>query len=249
MASRGLYAIATRAPGTVITALIYNQDHQAHVNGRNALFLLSNGQSVAQFQNTTDPGAGGSESFAPNWAGELERLRFTIAQTKQLLAGNPTNPPVWYEPVAAVGFPGIGARIQRFISLTIPNNTLTTLNFHSTHTVELFNTGTWVDGANPTRFTAANAGLYLAGAYVGWFPQSSGLRQLEIGVNGAFGQPALTNQISATTPNQQQSVQAVLKLAAADYVEYAVLQTSGSNAFLATTPVMIGYLIYLGQLP
>ena len=44
----GLYEIHTRAPGTLITALIYNSDHQNHVDGPTADLMQSLGSSVSQ---------------------------------------------------------------------------------------------------------------------------------------------------------------------------------------------------------
>jgi hypothetical protein len=247
MASRGLYLIATRAPGTVITALIYNEDHQAHVNGRNALFFLSNGQSVQQFSNAVDPFPGGGESLPGNWTGEVERIRFCIRQIKQLLTGSPVVPPEWFVGTPTGGFPAIGARIQRLVTDTIANNTLTPIDFSSIDTVTQFNTGVWSSSVNPTRFTAPFQGLYLVGCTLRWFPETLGSRRLEVMVNGSdTGQMALTNTNNGHISQQYQAIQATVKLAATDYVEFAVFQNSGGNMFLSDTHGTIGYMVYLG---
>ena len=73
--SSGLYSITTRASGTVLTAAIYNADHQNHVTNQNPSMTGAYSDNVAQMQVQTTPGAVGSESLAPNLAGEIERLR------------------------------------------------------------------------------------------------------------------------------------------------------------------------------
>ena len=81
------YSHTTRATGTVLTASIYNSDHQNHINQTPATYD-DYSSSVAQMQTTTDPGEVGSESQATSLAGELERLRHLV---KELSAQ-----PQWY---------------------------------------------------------------------------------------------------------------------------------------------------------
>ena len=74
-----LYSITTRADGTILTAAIYNADHQNHVNNGDATQLGGYSTSVAQMQSTTNPGDVGSESLAASIADELARLRYVLA--------------------------------------------------------------------------------------------------------------------------------------------------------------------------
>lgn len=75
-----LYNHTTRAPGTILTANIYNTDHQNHIDNGVPDQFDDYSASVAQMQSTVDPGEVGSESQATTLAGELQRLRFIIAE-------------------------------------------------------------------------------------------------------------------------------------------------------------------------
>lgn len=87
--SQGLYTHTTRAAGTVLTAVIYNGDHQNHITNDNPTMMGGYSDTVGQMRISSDPGAAGSEVLAPTLAGELERLRFAI---KRLAYTNE-----WYE--------------------------------------------------------------------------------------------------------------------------------------------------------
>jgi hypothetical protein len=78
--SQGLYSITTRAAGTVLTAVIYNADHQNHVTNAQPLQIGSYSDTVGQMRSTQDPGAIGGETLASTLAGELERLRFAVGR-------------------------------------------------------------------------------------------------------------------------------------------------------------------------
>lgn len=89
-----LYTHTTRATGTILTATIYNADHQNHIDNGIPAQLDDYSVNVAQMQLVTDPGEVGTESLAGNLAGELERLRFAVAEIKNRLNGGVT--PQWY---------------------------------------------------------------------------------------------------------------------------------------------------------
>src|SRR5574341_1285814 len=78
----GLYSITTRSDGTVLTASIYNSDHQNHVDNLTPQMTDDYSTSAVQMQTTTDPGEVGTESLPTSLAGELERLRFAIGECK-----------------------------------------------------------------------------------------------------------------------------------------------------------------------
>ena len=85
----GLYSHTTRATGLVLTAAIYNTDHQNHIDNHVPDQMDDYSATVGQMQTQTDPGESGSESQPSTLAGELERLRFILAE----ITGNT----YWYE--------------------------------------------------------------------------------------------------------------------------------------------------------
>ena len=91
-----LYSHTTRAAGSILTANIYNADHQNHIDNGVPAQLDDYSASVAQMQAVTDPGESGSESQATTLAGELERLRNQLQEI--------TGKTYWYEtPHATLG--------------------------------------------------------------------------------------------------------------------------------------------------
>lgn len=92
----GNYSHITRANGTILTASIYNTDHQNHIDNQTPAGTDDYSANLAEMRAQTDPGEVGSESAAASLAGELERIRFAIAEAKGTT--------YWYEtPAAAVG--------------------------------------------------------------------------------------------------------------------------------------------------
>lgn len=78
----GLYSHTTRSTGTTLTAAIYNGDHQNHINNHVPAQMDDYSSSVAEMQTQTDPGEVNSESQPTTLAGELARIRFSIAEIK-----------------------------------------------------------------------------------------------------------------------------------------------------------------------
>lgn len=255
----GLYTVPTRAPGTIITALIYNGDHQLHVNGRTATLVGSYSATAGQMQLQTNPLPGGIESLPGSMAAELERMRFEIGLLKQYINGN-IAPTHWYDPIKRPGFATIAARIQRTAAFSIPNNALTTINFvggsgQNTNSI-------WNQFANQSRFTAPFTGKYIAGCGVLWDAGgAAGTRQISLGVNGSFashGSHAIVSNTSGGVDQiQYQAFVEHLALTAADYVEFAAFQNSGVAINLLGTssglPIdvtqqsIVGFLVMLGS--
>ncbi|PWT71737.1 MAG: hypothetical protein C5B59_17310 [Bacteroidetes bacterium] len=77
-----LYTITTRASGTILTAAIYNADHQNHVTNGDASHLGGFSQSVSQMQVQINPGDVGSEVLSSSISDELARLRYIIASMR-----------------------------------------------------------------------------------------------------------------------------------------------------------------------
>lgn len=82
-----LYSHTTRTTGTILTATIYNSDHQNHIDNGVPAQLDDYSVSVSQMQTNTDPGEVGTESQATSLAGEIERLRFAIKELKDRVNG------------------------------------------------------------------------------------------------------------------------------------------------------------------
>lgn len=115
--------------------------------------------NVTEMRTTTDPGEASSESLATSLQGELERLRFAILETKQILDGSLS---YWYESPAATPvsgptsstnnavarFDGTSGSIQNSDILIDDNDVLTladtTILTSSSNTT--FSTTTAVDG-------------------------------------------------------------------------------------------------------
>lgn len=76
--SVGLYSHTTRAVGTILTAAIYNSDHQNHITNANPSMTGAYSDSLSEHQLVSDPGGLGTEVLAANLAVELEQLRFCL---------------------------------------------------------------------------------------------------------------------------------------------------------------------------
>lgn len=73
-----LYSHTTRASGLILTAAIYNSDHENHITNGVPSQLDDYSSTVGQMQTMTSPGGVGTESQATSLAGELERIRYMI---------------------------------------------------------------------------------------------------------------------------------------------------------------------------
>lgn len=85
----GLYSHTSRASGLILTAAIYNADHTNHITNHVPDQMDDYSATVGQMQTQTDPGESGSESQSSSLAGELERMRFMMAEI--------TGKTYWYE--------------------------------------------------------------------------------------------------------------------------------------------------------
>ncbi len=260
----GLYVVVPRAAGTLITELIYNFDHQQHVDGRSAEFMAGYGVSASQMQLTEDPYPvttgfpGGTESIPPSLAGEITRIRFVLAQIISELSGGASAN--WYDAIVAPGLPFIGARVTKKTgNVSIPNNTTTVLNF-SGGTVDFNSTDpapVWDNMTNPTRFTAPVAGRYFAFGACTWSAGNPSVRLvLSIAMTPASQPGAVISNLSPDGSTQPQAITGLFDMQANDYVEFSVLQNSGGSLLLTTAafsglngsfPTMTGGLVFLGS--
>lgn len=88
----GLYTHITRASGTILTATIYNSDHQNHIDNHIPAMIDDYSVNLAQMQSQVDPGELGTENLATDLAGEIQRFRFALAELKGTT--------YWYESAA-----------------------------------------------------------------------------------------------------------------------------------------------------
>lgn len=95
------YTHVTRSNGTILTASIYNTDHQNHIDNNIPSSIDDFSVNVAAMQTTADPGEVGSESLATTLSEELSRLRFMIKDI--------TGKTQWYEtPATTLAFAASG---------------------------------------------------------------------------------------------------------------------------------------------
>lgn len=86
------YNHVTRSNGTILTASIYNTDHQNHIDHNIPEDIDDYSATATEMKINTDPGEVGTESLATSMSEELERLRFTIKEMKGTAQ--------WYETVS-----------------------------------------------------------------------------------------------------------------------------------------------------
>jgi hypothetical protein len=97
----GSFTINTRTTGEVLTAAKYNADNQNVVDNFDPQHMDDYSANTTAMQTKTDPGEVGSESLATALAGEVERLRYAVYDTK--LAIDPTIVQ-WYETPFGLGW-------------------------------------------------------------------------------------------------------------------------------------------------
>jgi len=104
---------------------------------------------------------------------------------------------------------------------------------HNTELVMTFDAERWNAGAihsmsaNTSRLTAPSAGKYLIFSHVVWAGTGGGSRRIAIRLNGVYD-IASESRISAGSDDGRQSIATYYNLAAGDYVELAVFQSSGN---------------------
>jgi hypothetical protein len=118
-----------------------------------------------------------------------------------------------------------GARVYNSAALTIPNITATKLTFDAER---YDNGGLHSTSSNTGRLTAVRAGKYLISGHIGWAASATGIRSLSLLLNNTtfFGRHVTPG---VATYQVYLSVSSIYHLAAADYVEIQVVQTSGGD--------------------
>jgi hypothetical protein len=119
---------------------------------------------------------------------------------------------------------------RRTTLLSVNNAFFTKVGFDA----EFFDTGNLHDNANNnTRLTAPVAGVYQVSAGLTWLPNPNGVRTLRVIKNGT-AVALLDSRTAALGENISQSTTGLLQLAAGDFIEVQVVQTSGATLGLST---------------
>lgn len=119
---------------------------------------------------------------------------------------------------------------RRTTLLSVNNAFFTKVGFDA----EFFDTGNLHDNANNnTRLTAPAAGIYQVSAGLTWLPNPNGVRTLRVIKNGT-AVALLDSRTAALGENISQSTTGLLQLAAGDFIEVQVVQTSGATLGLST---------------
>lgn len=124
------------------------------------------------------------------------------------------------------------AKLRNSGAQSIPDSTSTALTWDS----EVFDTVNGHDTTtNKSRYTvqAACDGIYQCRATVAWSANATGNRRVWFNVNGA-GVDATENRLAGSSIQTSLTSATLLQLAAGDYVEVMVSQTSGGALALAS---------------
>jgi len=145
------------------------------------------------------------------------------ATSGALLIGSGADTAAWSTPD--------GARVYNSADETIADATGTLLTFDSER---YDNGGLHSTVTNTGRLTAAKAGKYLVTAHVGFWPNAIGMRTVYLRLNGAT-YIAIQKVPAAAVGVHYVSVATVYHLAATNYVEVLVYQSSGGNLDIDST--------------
>ncbi|MEP6909555.1 MAG: hypothetical protein ABI896_03885 [Actinomycetota bacterium] len=141
------------------------------------------------------------------------------------LTGSYPNPQIGAGKVTPTKISGIpAARITRGSNQSIPNITLTYVNFDT----EVFDTAGLYDPADPQVLTAPIAGLYFLGASMRWESSATGTRFAAFNVSPSFDYvaPDWRNGVTGGGSTDQE-FSTLVKLSAGQKVRVRVYQTSG----------------------
>lgn len=123
-------------------------------------------------------------------------------------------------------------RVTRAGVQSIGNGTLVAVSFDT----ERWDTDTIHDNAtNPTRLTATRAGIYLVTLNLKWDANTTGVREIHVGLGGSTSVYASDAQTANTMGGSYyQNIATVMNLAATEWVAFYVLQSSGGNLDLVS---------------
>lgn len=214
----GNWSITPRADGTVLTAAIYNADHQAVVDNFEPAKMDDYSPDLSTLRTATQATEG---AMPATLAGEVAALRYEVLTLKGALQGS-VNPAYWYTVLATPRVARVGARIKRATDQALAAGTATVVSFSS---AEWDSSAFWSAGS-PTRLTVPVTGTYLviASAVIAQnSPVASDYANLAIRKNGTVYQGATTSAIPVAAGQINACVSATVALAATDYMEAVAL--------------------------
>jgi hypothetical protein len=136
----------------------------------------------------------------------------------------------WTEPAAATS---ASVRLRNSANQSIPTSSTTTLSFDT----EDFDTDSMHAGSNPSRITATTAGKYLVIGQVSFASNAAGNRTVQIVKNSGLTLQSRVVQPACASANTSLETRALVEMAAGDYVQLQVIQSSGGalNAVAAAS--------------
>lgn len=228
----GLFSVTTRADGIVLTANIWNTDHNTIVTHTEPTSENSFETTLAQMQLQSNPAPGGVVTLPAALSNELQQLRYTLALLKSLISSG-TFPAFWYTTVASysgsIGLPMIAIRREITVTYGIPNNIVTTLTFDTT----VYDTGNY--GA---LLTAPVTGTYAVGAVVAFGDGASSggdgdflltLNRVDPTASTTFAIGSERDDTNAIAGPKALCARTVAKFTAGQQLAVAVSQSSGST--------------------
>jgi hypothetical protein len=248
----GLYSHTTRAAGTVVTATIYNGDHQNHIDNQDGAHVLGEALDVAGIRTTQDPySAQVTEdvSASDSIQRDVRHLRYVLGQLNSYANGSaPTAAAAtalgsalgqWYFGIRNPAFKLAGVRVLRTASFThTASGTRQAVDYPTASTTEEYDQ----DGAavgfhegvtNPSRLTVpANLGGKFEVGGTAAFPASATGVQREVAIrkNGATFLGAQRTSWAHTAGNVVElTVNVTAALVATDYVELIINQDIGAT--------------------
>jgi hypothetical protein len=147
----------------------------------------------------------------------------TAAQLSQIVAVQN----FWASPPQCQGYNSGGTSLGNGATVTVP------LASEYYDVVQSGDTPMHDNVTNNTRITCRTAGKYQVDGYLSFQSNATGLRRLDIIVNGVTQVQATSPAVSGASTNIQASV--TVPLSVGDYVELAAFQTSGGTLALNGT--------------
>ncbi len=230
----GLYSHTTRAAGTVVTATVYNDDHEKHVNNHDPEMMDDFSANAAGMQSAVDPYPGASESLPTSLSGELQRIRYVLREHLTAMHGGVApGAQHWYVPTTdGHGFETVGAHVKRTALYSLANAAWTAIPFDA----EEEDTDAYHDNAvNNTRITIPSTtyeGKYFVAANVEFAIDAVGGRGVRIVREVAVG-PSTEVIVShygvgsGAADATQVNVGTVIHLLVGDYLTCEAYQSSG----------------------
>lgn len=117
--------------------------------------------------------------------------------------------------------------VNRSTNQSIPNSAVTAVSFDAENYDDGTAAGMHESVTNPTRLTCQVPGVYMVSAYGRLANSTTGVRQINIRLNGSIVVSTLTIPPSGSGFGDDLPVVAQLKMNVGDYVEVTIFQTSG----------------------